>query len=174
MHHSVKIHEAETAIGPLTLAMVDDRLCYLGFGTWGDVRDTFCRWMRRMHLPKNFVHEDAAFAEVDAQLEDFLTGKRTDFDLPLLLLGTDFQKKVWSELTRIPYGKTRSYKEIAERIGHPKAVRAVGNANNRNPLPLVFPCHRVIGTNGSLTGYGGGIELKRLLLDLERRTTVQM
>ncbi|MFT8318787.1 MAG: methylated-DNA--[protein]-cysteine S-methyltransferase [Sporolactobacillus sp.] len=173
MQDSVKIHETETIIGSLTLAMVDDQLCYLAFGSWPDVRDIFCRWAHRMHLPPAHVHDDAAFINVDRQLGEFLNGERAHFELSLLILGTDFQKKVWNELTRIPYGQTRSYKEIAESIGHSKAVRAVGNANNKNPLPLVLPCHRVIGTNGSLTGYGGGVELKRQLLDLEKRMAVQ-
>jgi methylated-DNA-[protein]-cysteine S-methyltransferase len=103
------------------------------------------------------------------QLDAYFAGELREFDLPLDLQGTDFQKVVWRQLCRIPYGETRSYSDIAAAIHAPKAVRAVGAANGRNPIPIVVPCHRVIGAGGSLTGYGGGLPLKRLLLDLEAR-----
>lgn len=102
------------------------------------------------------------------QLLEYLKGERKHFDLPLNPQGTSFQKKVWGALCEIPYGETRSYKQIAESIGNPRAVRAVGRANNRNPLLIVIPCHRVIGTNGKLVGYGAGIEKKEFLLRLEK------
>lgn len=103
------------------------------------------------------------------QLGEYFGGKRKRFDLPLELHGTEFQKKVWNALCGIPYGETRSYKEIARIIGNPKAVRAVGGANNRNKLMIVVPCHRVIGANGSLTGYASGTDVKKKLLDLEKQ-----
>ena len=102
------------------------------------------------------------------QLEEYFAGKRKRFDLPLNPQGTDFQKSVWKALLDIPYGKTRSYKEIAKATGNPKACRAVGMANNKNPIWIVIPCHRVIGTDGTLTGYGGGLTMKQRLLDLEK------
>jgi len=101
------------------------------------------------------------------QIDEYFNGKRTIFDLPLVLHGTDFQVSVWKSLQKIPFGKTRSYGEIAAAIGNPKASRAVGMANNRNPISIIVPCHRVIGQNGSLTGYAGGLELKQRLLELE-------
>ncbi len=101
------------------------------------------------------------------QLRGYFDGSLTDFDLPLDLEGTPFQKRVWSELVKIPYGRTRSYREIACAIGAPSAIRAVGAANGANPAPIVVPCHRVIGSSGKLVGYGGGLELKRRLLELE-------
>jgi methylated-DNA-[protein]-cysteine S-methyltransferase len=101
------------------------------------------------------------------QLDEYFNRERTAFDLPLHPRGTDFQLRVWKALEEIPYGETRSYSEIARSIGSPDAVRAVGAANGRNPLPIVVPCHRVIGANGSLTGFGGGLPLKKLLLELE-------
>jgi len=104
-----------------------------------------------------------------AQIEEYLAGKRKKFTLPLVMRGTEFQTAVWRALQDIPYGKTRSYKEIAAAIGRPKAVRAVGMANHRNPISIIVPCHRVIGHNGSLVGYGGGLPLKRRLLELEQR-----
>ena len=101
------------------------------------------------------------------QLEEYLAGERAVFDLPLLPLGTDFQQKVWQALQEIPYGETRSYGEIARRIGQPKATRAVGMANHHNPIAIVIPCHRVVGAGGALTGYAGGLEKKRMLLEVE-------
>ena len=107
--------------------------------------------------------------EAARQLEEYFQGKRKTFKLPLKLKGTEFQKLVWDALLTIPYGETRSYSEIACQIGRPKASRAVGMANHRNPVAIVVPCHRVIGKNGSLTGYAGGLDKKEKLLDLERR-----
>ena len=101
------------------------------------------------------------------QLQAYFAGELKSFDVPLEIAGTDFQKRVWSALRTIPYGQTRSYSEIAAQIGAPQAVRAVGAANGRNPIPIIVPCHRVIGASGSLVGFGGGLEWKRLLLDLE-------
>jgi len=103
------------------------------------------------------------------QLKEYFTGKRKKFDIPLNPQGTDFQRSVWKALQEIPYGKTRSYKQIAKAIGNPKACRAVGMANNKNPIWILIPCHRVIGTDGALTGYGGGLEMKKRLLNIEKR-----
>ena len=105
------------------------------------------------------------------QLDEYFQGKRTVFSLPFKLTGTPFQLAVWKELQNIPYGKTTSYKEIAQKINKPKAYRAVGMANNKNPLPIIIPCHRVIGSNGKLIGYAGGLKLKNYLLELEQSHT---
>ena len=105
------------------------------------------------------------------QLDEYFQGKRTTFSLPFKLTGTPFQLAVWKELQNIPYGKTTSYKEIAQKINKPKACRAVGMANNKNPLPIIIPCHRVIGSNGKLIGYAGGLKLKNYLLELEKSHT---
>jgi len=104
-----------------------------------------------------------------AQIKEYFEGKRKQFKLPLALHGTEFQLAVWHALQDIPYGETRSYKEIAASIGRPKAVRAVGMANNRNPISIIVPCHRVIGHDGKLVGYGGGLPLKQYLLELEEK-----
>jgi methylated-DNA-[protein]-cysteine S-methyltransferase len=109
-----------------------------------------------------------AFPDAVAQLHAYFAAELTEFDLRLRLEGTDFQRTVWAGLCAIPYGETSSYGELAARIGRPKASRAVGLANGRNPVAIVVPCHRVIGASGSLTGYGGGLDRKRMLLDLER------
>ena len=105
------------------------------------------------------------------QLDEYIQGKRTTFSLPFKLTGTPFQLAVWKELQNIPYGQTTSYKEIAQKINKPKAYRAVGMANNKNPLPIIIPCHRVIGSNGKLIGYAGGLKLKNYLLELEKSNT---
>lgn len=102
------------------------------------------------------------------QLEEYFNGRRKEFDLPLKLQGTDFQKSVWRELMKIPYGKTASYLDIAKAVGNPKACRAVGMANNKNNIAIVVPCHRVIGSGGKLVGYAGGLDVKQKLLDLEK------
>lgn len=107
--------------------------------------------------------------EVEKQLEQYFHGRRRTFEFPLKMKGTEFQKQVWNELLKIPYGETRSYSEIAQNIQNPRAVRAVGMANHRNPLAIVIPCHRVIGKDGSMTGYAGGLERKKMLLELESR-----
>jgi methylated-DNA-[protein]-cysteine S-methyltransferase len=108
-----------------------------------------------------------ALAETRSQLSQYFAGERTEFQLPMRMIGNEFGQSVWAALREIPYGETRSYGEIAREIGHPSASRAVGLANGRNPIAVIVPCHRVIGADGSLTGYGGGLERKRLLLDLE-------
>lgn len=110
---------------------------------------------------------DPALKACSDQLDEYFAGKRQTFDLPLAPAGTDFQQNVWAALKAIPYGELRSYRDIAESLHNPKAVRAVGAANGRNPLPIVVPCHRVIGSDGSLTGFAGGLEAKKVLLRLE-------
>ena len=120
------------------------------------------------HRPYEGIEQETALIkEANRQLSEYLKGERQMFDLPLNPRGTDFQKRVWRALCDIPYGETRSYKQIAEAICNPKAVRAVGMANNRNPITIVVPCHRVIGADGKLVGYGGGLEMKEFLLRLE-------
>lgn len=116
---------------------------------------------------EGMVQETGLIKEAHLQFSEYLKGERKEFDIPFRMKGTKFQKQVWTALCEIPYGETRSYKQIAEAIGNPKAVRAVGMANNRNPLLVVVPCHRVIGANGQLVGYAGGLDKKEFLLRLE-------
>jgi O-6-methylguanine DNA methyltransferase len=111
--------------------------------------------------------DDPDMFNVYPQLKEYFGGERKDFDLPLEIEGTEFQKRVWNELLKIPYGRTISYKELAVRLGDEKVIRAAASANGANPLPVVIPCHRVIGSDGSLIGYGGGLEIKEKLLVLE-------
>jgi methylated-DNA-[protein]-cysteine S-methyltransferase len=116
-----------------------------------------------------WVRDDTAFDDIRTQLREYFAGERQDFDLPLNAGGSRFQSLVWDALIRIPYGETTSYGKLAVSIGHPDGPRAVGLANGQNPIPIIVPCHRVIGANGSLTGYGGGLDTKRWLLDHEAR-----
>jgi methylated-DNA-[protein]-cysteine S-methyltransferase len=134
----------------------------------GDGRALSALEMSPRAEPAGGVRDPQAFAEVEAQLEAYFAGELTEFEVPLAPRGSGFQLAVWAALTRIPYGETASYGELAERIGRPSASRAVGMANGRNPISIVVPCHRVIGASGELTGYAGGVERKRFLLELER------
>ena len=112
--------------------------------------------------------DNILLSKTELQLKEYFQGKRRKFDIPLNIHGTSFQKKAWNELKKIPYGKTISYQAQAEQIGHPKAHRAVGGANGKNPIGIIIPCHRVIGSNGRLTGFSGGLDLKKKLLQLEK------
>ena len=152
----------DTPVGPLTLVAEGKALVGL--------------WMEdQRHHPGTASYgvpadpDDELLAQAAAQLGEYFAGERTSFDIPLAPEGTPFQKRVWEELLRIPFAETVSYGQLAQRLGSPGASRAVGLANGRNPIGIVVPCHRVIGTAGSLTGYGGGLGRKRLLLDLESR-----
>ena len=139
-------------VGPITVVEEGSKIVYIGFRT--DVHDAVRK-------------ETTVLRETFRQLTDYFDGDVKAFDIPLKLQGTPFQLKTWAALQTIPYGKTCSYGEIAKQIGHPKASRAVGMANHNNPVSIVVPCHRVIGANGSLVGYGGGLPIKQQLLELE-------
>lgn len=164
--NAIKTRMYESPCGTLLLGSFGDKLC-------------LCDWQiekRRGHVDGrlkrilNAEFEEGTSEVIEQavrQLDEFFAGKRRVFDLPLLFVGTDFQKKVWSELLNIPFGETISYKEMARRIGLPTAVRAVANANGANPVSIFAPCHRVIGSDNSLTGYGGGLAAKEKLLKLE-------
>ncbi|HUC57571.1 MAG TPA: methylated-DNA--[protein]-cysteine S-methyltransferase [Streptosporangiaceae bacterium] len=154
-------------IGPLTLVADDGKLA----GLYMEVRGHEPEPASLGHLGS--VGDDAVLAEAEGQLGAYFAGDLTSFDLPLSMTGTGFQRTVWAALCDIPYGETISYGELARRIGQPSASRAVGLANGRNPVSIVVPCHRVVGANGSLTGYGGGLDRKRYLLALEQKASGQ-
>lgn len=156
----------ESPCGRLMLGSFGDKLCMCDWQV-EKPRDHVDRRLKRM-LNADFEEGTSAVIEkAVAQLDEFFAGKRREFDVPLLFVGTDFQKTVWSELLKIPFGKTISYGEMARKIGMPKAVRALANANGANSISIFAPCHRVIGSDHSLTGYGGGLDAKRKLLELE-------
>jgi methylated-DNA-[protein]-cysteine S-methyltransferase len=144
-------------LGPILLTADETGLTGINFQNGKGAKKPLC----------GSIESKAPFKEAVAQISAYFRGERKDFDLPLSPVGTDFQRAVWNALRRIPYGRTISYGELAKRVGKPTASRAVGAANGRNPLPIVVPCHRVIGSNGRLTGYYGGTHLKEFLLKLE-------
>jgi methylated-DNA-[protein]-cysteine S-methyltransferase len=149
----------ESPVGPLLLAGDSNALQRVSFES-----------SKHSALTQAELKQDrAAFTEVIRQLQAYFRGELKVFDVPLAMEGTDFQLRVWNALRGIPYGETVSYAQLAERIGNPKAVRAVGLANGSNPIPIIVPCHRVIGSDGSLTGFGGGLPIKKILIELESR-----
>jgi methylated-DNA-[protein]-cysteine S-methyltransferase len=150
-------HEIETPIGTLLLAGDGERLTRIHFQSGP----------RPLRPPPQWIATAGPFANAIEQLKAYFAGQCRHFDLPLSPAGTEFQRRVWRALRDIPYGETISYGELARRVGNPRASRAVGLANGANPLPIVVPCHRVIGANGTLTGFGGGLPIKRALLALE-------
>lgn len=150
----------ETPVGTLLIAGDESAIYHIEFPKRGKASRPQPDWIEA---------ERGAVAQAVRQLREYFAGKRTEFDLPLAPRGTDFQRNVWRRLQEIPYGETISYGELARRVGNPKASRAVGAANGSNPIPIVIPCHRVIGANGKLTGFGGGLPVKETLLGLEAR-----
>ncbi|HEX6163958.1 MAG TPA: methylated-DNA--[protein]-cysteine S-methyltransferase [Vicinamibacterales bacterium] len=149
----------DSPVGPLLLAGDSEALHVLAFGVGSRPRDIDAEWE---------PDTKGVLKDVRRELDLYFAGKLKRFATPLAFNGTPFQNQVWQELTRIPYGETISYLDLAKRIDNPKAVRAVGMANGANPIAIIVPCHRVIGSNGSLTGFGGGLPTKRALLDLEK------
>lgn len=160
---SAKRHTViDSPYGPLTLVADDGVLCGL-----------YMTHQRHRPPEETFgPRDDTTFREAQDQLEAYFAGELKEFTLELRLHGTPFQRGVWDQLTRIPYGETRSYGDLADALGNPRASRAVGLANGKNPAGIIVPCHRVVGTDGSLTGYGGGLQRKQRLLDFERGTAL--
>jgi len=149
----MNIFHYDSPVGPLGIAEQDGAITRVIFGK---------------EMPAGYEFgETELIKQANEQLQEYFAGTRRAFDLPLALRGTEFQVKAWQALQTIPYGETRSYKNMAEQVGSPKACRAIGLANNRNPIVIIVPCHRVVGHNGSLVGFGGGLDAKRFLLDLE-------
>ena len=153
----------ETFIGFITVVSSEKGLCFIQLPGTEDIKK-----LRAKYPDLTWIEEASKNEEVIRQLEEYFDGSRTTFDVPLDLRATPFQKKVLDKVIRVPLGETRSYGEIAKQVGNPKAARAVGMANRTNPVPIVIPCHRIVGSDGSLTGYGGGIKLKAKLLELEK------
>ena len=145
-------------IGKITLVANEESLVQLSWGKLNQLKN---------ELVPQKVNRHSVLDLAEKQLHEYFSGKRLDFTIPLAPCGTPFQKKAWSALRKIPYGKTISYGEQAKRIGNPKAVRAIGGANGKNPIGIIVPCHRVVGADGSLTGFTGGLSIKKKLLELE-------
>ncbi|MFX3631307.1 MAG: methylated-DNA--[protein]-cysteine S-methyltransferase [Candidatus Pristimantibacillus sp.] len=175
MSGAIYTAEMSSPIGPLTVTATKRGICHIDFGSYAEVKSNLLAWSERQpeladyHGEWRMASDFPPLASALTQLERYFQGELQQFDLELDMLGTPFQRKVWEALQHVPYGETCSYKQIAEAIGQPAAVRAVGGANNRNPVAIIVPCHRVIGANGAMVGYGGGLPIKTALLRLETR-----
>ncbi len=163
---SVTWASMKSRVGTIRVAATTRGVCKIALGK--ETAEDFFGWLERHagHAPRKPTRHGIVALALD-QIAEYLDGRRRGFDLPLDLRGTEFQRRMWAAVAGIPYGQTRTYAEIALALGKPKAVRAVGAANGANPLPLVVPCHRVVGSDGSLAGYGGGLDVKRKLLEME-------
>lgn len=171
--HHLYYDELDTPLGTLTLVHSGAGLCHIKFRSYEQAAERLAVWCQRWYGDHVLEHSPDMLVEATAQLQQYFAGERQEFDLPLDMQGTDFQLRVWEALCHIPYGQAVSYKHIATEIGVPAAVRAVGGANNRNPVSIIVPCHRVIGMNGKLVGYGGGLNNKEWLLGLEGYSNLQ-
>ena len=164
----INLIRIETPIGKMVACATDMGVCLLEFLGRKKFDHQFESLIK--YIPGKIIeNETSILQKLKVELSEYFNGKRREFTVPLQFAGTDFHKSVWNELLKIPYGKTFSYKQIAEKIGNPKAVRAVANANALNKISIIVPCHRVIGSNGSLTGYASGLDKKRWLLNLENK-----
>jgi O-6-methylguanine DNA methyltransferase len=167
----VRLRRIDTPVGPMTLGATDEALVLCDF-SGRPMMPAQLAAVRRRFGPT--IEGDSPILDrAEAQLREYLAGTRRAFDLPLELPGSAFQERVWAELRRIPYGETIAYRELAARVDAPRAQRAVGRANGSNRLAVIVPCHRVVATSGGLGGYGGGLDAKRFLLDLERTTATR-
>ena len=166
----INIQYFKTKYAEFIIGSFDKKLCLLHF-RYAKTRAIIDNRIKK-ELNAQFVEQDDEILQkTRMQLDEYFNLKRKEFDIPLLLVGTDFQKSVWEALGRVPYGKISTYAQLAKNIDNKKAVRAVANANRVNPIVIIIPCHRIIGTNGSLTGYSGGLFLKKQLLELEQNFT---
>ena len=159
----IYVSELPSPIGTLYLASSDQGVVCISLSG----RQHFLKDLKRLVPDMELEEDERKNKGVIKQLQEYFSGARKDFDLPLHLIGTEFQKQVWRQLMKVSFGQTASYKEIADQIGKPKAMRAVGQANHRNPVPIIIPCHRIIGANSQLVGFGGGLDMKRFLLSHE-------
>jgi len=167
----IKIYTHKCSVGELLIGTFENKICLLDY-KYRKMRSAIDKRICD-GLDAEYIYEiDPLHSICIEQLDEYLKGERKKFDLPLLMVGTDFQKKVWEMLLSINYGETKSYLELAKSIDNEKIVRAVANANGANAISITIPCHRIIGSNGELTGYAGGINSKRLLLDIERKNSI--
>lgn len=167
IERTISVQLYHSPCGDLLLGALGDRLCLCDWTTASHRESVDRRLLCGLQADYKAC-ASTVIREAGKQLDEYFNGERTAFDVPLLLVGTDFQKQVWNGLLKIPYGTTRSYAGCAGALGRPKSVRAVANANGANAISIFIPCHRIIGSDGALTGYAGGMEAKRYLLDLER------
>lgn len=167
----IKYGEIESPVGSLTVLADGEAMLRMDYGTMKDLKEKYQKWAERYFTDPVFVEQQDLIAGLTQEVSDYFEGKQQSFSVPLKLYGTPFQKKVWQALIdTIPFGTTRTYKDIAHGIGKEKAVRAVGGAVNKNPISIIVPCHRVIGSNGKMVGYNGGVDKKEFLLSMESQS----
>jgi len=168
--NQINIQYHKTIVGELILGSFDQRLCLLDY-RHRKTRETLDRRIQKGLNARYQEQSDDLIQAAKQQINEYLDSSRNEFDLPLLMVGTEFQKSVWNALLAVPYGKTASYLSLAKHINNEKAVRAVASANGANAISLIIPCHRIIGSNGSLVGYAGGLDAKKQLLNIERNNS---
>jgi methylated-DNA-[protein]-cysteine S-methyltransferase len=166
--NQINIQYYKTKIGELIIGSFDNKLSILNF-RYKKMRTAVDNRIKNGLNAEFIEKDDEILIKTRKQLDEYLNGDRKEFNLPLLMVGTDFQKSVWKALMKVPYGSTSTYLQIAKNINNENAVRAVGSANGANAISLIIPCHRIIGNNGQLVGYGGGLSVKKLLLNLEQK-----
>jgi methylated-DNA-[protein]-cysteine S-methyltransferase len=165
--NQINIQYYKTNYGEFILGSYDGKLCMVDF-RYRKMRKTVDNRIKNALNAEFIEQDDEILQKTRVQLDEYFNMKRREFDIPIQMVGTDFQKSVWEALLKVPYGTTSTYLQLAKKIGNEKAVRAVANANGANAIGIIIPCHRIIGTNGELTGYAGGLPLKKRLLELEQ------
>lgn len=171
MSNTIYIYDYKTPYGELILGSYENKLCLCDWKYRKQRNLIDARLLKEVDIQEFIVFKTQVIEQTIIQLEEYFNGKRQEFDIPLHLIGTEFQKKVWTQLIQIPYGETSSYLQLSEKLGDKKAIRAVANANGANAISILVPCHRIIGSNGNLVGYAGGLQAKKKLLELERKNT---
>ncbi len=166
MPNEIYLKYLKTAVGELILGSYENKLCLCDW-RYRKMREAVDSRIKKELKAEYVEGETEVILKTEKQLQEYLAGERQNFDIPLLLVGTEFQKQVWQQLQQIPFGKTKSYLQLARDLNNEKAVRAVATANGANAISILIPCHRIIGSNGKLVGYAGGLETKRKLLELE-------
>ena len=169
--NTVNIQYYKTKIGELILGSFENKLCILDF-RYRRMRNTVDKRIQSGLNAEFFEKDNEVLKETKKQIDEYLSGERTEFEIPILMIGSDFQKQVWQKLMNVKYGETASYSDLAKRINNEKAVRAVASANGANSIGLIIPCHRIIESNGGLGGYGGGLLVKKRLLKIESKSTI--
>ncbi len=168
---SIVSYHIQTPLGPMVLGSIEDKICFLEFYLPERYQEMSGK-IRKTYDAELVEGSNSVIEQAEKELQEYFSGTRKVFTVPLDLRGSEFELKVWNQLLKIPYGQVCSYSDIAKRIRNLQSIRAVGGANHNNPIAIIVPCHRVVGKNGSLTGYGGGLEKKKFLLELEQGGTL--
>ena len=170
--NTILIQDFKTSVGELTLGVFDDQLCLCDW-KYRNMRNAVDERIKKGLNADFNIGSHPLFGTTKTQIQEYLDGKRKDFDIPMKMVGSDFQQGVWNALIQIPFGETRSYLQLSQDLGNPDAIRAVASANGANAISILIPCHRIIGSDGSLVGYAGGLDAKKKLLKIENAKAIQ-